>query len=161
VDYQQARRQGKLYAAVPTEMMKMPCSLCVHLFTVLDHPDHREKGCSIEALRKIVGANWDTADWHVRHHLEAAGWVCITEAIAKGGRTVVKVAHNPSECRNLHNTHTVPLAEIAKVAPGPTSTTATSVKSQRNLSQMTEEPQSNDRGRSVESQSFLCRITEL
>ena len=152
MDYAQIKRQGKLFAQLPTEIAYAGCVWCVAYFALLDHPDNRQKGLSIAKLAVLSHTSWETANGHVREHLAAARWVTVIEPTGPGGKAVVKVAHNPA--RDLHATHARPLAEMARTKPASTRKPKTSPITARNLSDNREVPIGYPRGSSPITASF-------
>lgn len=110
-------RHREVYAAVPVSVAQMKCALCIHAFALLDLPDNRDGGLSINKLASLMGADWHPVDWHVRHHLGAAGWVTITESTGRGSPSKVRIAHNPSACRGLVSGHARPLTTVERLKP--------------------------------------------
>jgi hypothetical protein len=100
---------------VPKSVKEMKCSVCVHAFVVLDSPEHRRAGLSMNRLAQVMGAQWRDVSWHVRNHLAAAGWVAIKEASGKGSKCTVRLVHNPASCRDLGSRAARPLTSIADV----------------------------------------------
>lgn len=110
-------RHREVYAAVPVSVAQMKCSLCVHAFVLLDLPENREVGLSINKVATNTGADWHLADWHLRNHLGAAGWVLVTDSTGRGSPARVRVIHNPAVCRGLVSRHARPLTTVEKRKP--------------------------------------------
>jgi hypothetical protein len=135
-------------------MRDMKCSICVHLFVVLDHPEHNGDAFSVDELAKTIGAKWETVNWHLRHHLAAAGWATVTEALRPGARSVVRLTHNPSRCRTLENPRAGALSLVDGVKRASTLWGGTSPKSETKLSETGEVGIRNRRASSPKTEWF-------